>query len=252
FFSPQVEQTGFIRVSQPTSLHPDCIFTEIRNTVNTFWTEMTDSVFPVKVIAVESIYLKDQSKIRYLSDSIRRNFFPQYNPKNSPIILLSSIHVNDIHDTFFSNTNIWFRYLQSQPNIREELNRILPYYRKCNDIGLYGHPSAWEYMDYHLRIQKENYVSGDHKRAVVPNVYGKEEWPEENEPIKDSEPYLRMLLIDDKTGKAESKKIKNKRRTREVKLIQCENDCIPCNEEKATKKRTMQTQNNKRNIKIHP
>jgi len=99
----------------------------------------------------------------------------------SPIVIISDLPNNEKSrkhfNSLFFNSSIWFRYVQSS-QIETELvktNNELAFFRAK---GLYDDPNAREFFDFHLRLQKENFLndgrSEGHGRNVTPVIYSDE------------------------------------------------------------------------------
>jgi hypothetical protein len=139
-----------------------------------------------------SINLDDENEVTYL-----------------PCLIVSNVKTKDVETTLFNNSNIWCR-LARVSDLDADVSNAVKCFNECHQIGLYTQNSAEEYINYHLRIQKENYLHGSHEQ-VRPNLYASEVLPEEDkkklkdkiEKAKDSgieAISLKILLIDDKIG----------------------------------------------------
>ena len=160
---------------------------------------------------IDVIFVTDSKDLKNPSFSEKWNKFcsNKTQVRRNPCIIASANTRDDIKRTLFDNTNIWIRHVkwdESEELIKEEIEKIYDYFKLCYELKLYEQDSAEEYIDYHLRIQKENHLSGDHKDYVYPYLYASEDIDlneniELNPGLK-SKVYFRILLIEDKLGNA--------------------------------------------------
>lgn len=77
--------------------------------------------------------------------------------------------------SFFNNSSIWVRLVDiNDETALETAEKEFDYFEK---IGLYKYDSAWENLEYNLRILSENYLkstSTGHGNYVTPILYGNE------------------------------------------------------------------------------
>ena len=134
------------------------------------------------------------------SEALWQKFFPNdYSPKSPIIIVTHKEFENGNRQTLFDNSNIWIRivYQGEDGDITEQMKKAIDYFTECYEIGLYKQDSAEEYINHHLRIQKENYLSGSHNQ-IQPDLYSSEILSENGKEYPVSDISIRMLLIDDK------------------------------------------------------
>jgi len=157
------------------------------------------------IFVADSEHLKIQQK--------RADFSEKWNKFYShkrPCIIVSPNDTNktdDIKRTLFDNSNIWIRHIDFRGDrdiIKEHITKSIEYFSKCRSIELYDQESAEEYIDFHLRIQKDNFLSKGHKDFVFPYLYASEDIDLNKNIALNSElqgkVYFRILLIDDKLG----------------------------------------------------
>jgi hypothetical protein len=77
--------------------------------------------------------------------------------------------------SFFNNSSIWIRLVDI--NDKDELDNAREDFNYFESIGLYDYDSAWENLEYGLRIFCENYLKSTldgHGNYVTPMLYGNE------------------------------------------------------------------------------
>lgn len=77
--------------------------------------------------------------------------------------------------SFFNNSSIWVRLVDMYD--QKAYNRAVDEFEYFDSIGLYDYNSAWENLEYNLRIFSENYLESTldgHGNFVTPMVYGDE------------------------------------------------------------------------------
>lgn len=77
--------------------------------------------------------------------------------------------------SFFNNSSIFLRLVDFDNDKAEK--RAIAEFKYFDNIGLYDYNSAWENLEYNLRIFKENYLESNmdgHANFVTPVVYGNE------------------------------------------------------------------------------
>lgn len=77
--------------------------------------------------------------------------------------------------SFFNNSSIWIRLVDI--NKKEEYEHALADFNYFDSIGLYDYESAWENLEYNLRIFSQNYLESalnGHGNYVTPMLYGNE------------------------------------------------------------------------------
>jgi len=149
------------------------------------------------------------------ADALQSKFRKEHEEKNiSPILVITHSEQFEKKDesnqkihSLFDNSNIWIRTLYGN-NTPED--RITVFGKAISDfvenekLKLYEQEAAWEYIDYHLRIQKENLLNGGH-RNLLPNRYASEifdndikEKQNKWEKLGINNIGIRLLLVDDK------------------------------------------------------
>ena len=128
------------------------------------------------------------------------------------IIITHEDNINIIKGSILDNSNIWIRtlFVDNSTNLSKKLQEVTTDFKTFRDLKLYSQEAAQEYIDYNLRIQKENCLRGSHK-AIAPNRYSSEvkKKDEKERSVKDIG--IRLLLIDDKIPCIEkgNKELKN-------------------------------------------
>lgn len=124
---------------------------------------------------------------------------------------------------YFFNSNIWIRFVEFTTNtnfLNEQLNRITKEFKDFKESGLYDLDSSKEVFEHSNRYFKHNYLrdigNGGHSNFITPKLYPNELAfadqilsinttsisHEEIEKFHDAA--FRILLIDDKTDKADT------------------------------------------------
>ena len=134
--------------------------------------------------SIENSEMKNPKESHFpLIIKIYKSFFEDWaNAKNDPSILdhpnKRAMEENlERVFSFYNNSSIWVRIIDYDENNKDEYNRAVAEFTYFDHIGLYDYPSAWENLNYHLRIFSENYLVsslGGHGSYVNPMLYGDE------------------------------------------------------------------------------
>jgi hypothetical protein len=154
--------------------------------------------------------INSKSILKDFTQSLYEEFKDNFSDKKIFIIITHKNNLSILKNSILDNSNIWIRtlFVDNIENLQSKIQGIKKDFTVFADLKLYEQESAQEYIDYHLRIQKENYLKGYHKQ-VIPNKYASEGFNRtEKKQIKKKQRSLkksglkdiefRLLLVDDK------------------------------------------------------
>jgi hypothetical protein len=174
------------------------------------------------IVLVDSIILKSIIEVKSLCAALNKKFDFANALEPKPVIILSDVDEKELKEagysfsSIFVNSSIWIYYLNINNGKEERIQDIIHSVKRSAELKLYNNINAREYIDFHLRVQSQNFLTGSgHAQDVTPIIYSDELQRREelntlpdfdfffdesklSGDLKNKRITLRILLVDDK------------------------------------------------------